>query len=443
LTSALTSAGYVLVDRLTDAEVVILNTCSVREHAEARVMSHLGHLKHIKKSRPQVVVAVAGCMAQRLGHDLLRHPAVDIVCGPGQLHRLPEMIEAVLGRQEFPGGPVAVAEHIRRIPSTDCLRSFDDFERLYDTGEADTPAQAYVRAMHGCNRFCSYCVVPYVRGPEFSRSPEAIRDQIQRLADRGIRQITLLGQTINSYYYTQGDRNWRLADLLEMAAAIDGIRRVRFITSYPAGFDDTILRTMAGIEKVCPYLHIPAQSGSDRVLRAMNRHYTAAEYLALIEKARSIVPGIAIAGDFIVGFPGETEEDFNATCDLLLRSRYKTAFIFKYSPRPGTHADKALQDDVPLEVKKRRNMTLLALQNSVSEELNKSFLGATVEVMVEGPASRPRNDDPQGDLPQLTGRTATDHIVVFRGKPDLAGTFVKVNITRSSPLTLFGQLVAG
>jgi tRNA-2-methylthio-N6-dimethylallyladenosine synthase len=317
----------------------------------------------------------------------------------------------------------------------------DDFELAYDTDKHHIPGQAFVRVMRGCNNFCSYCVVPYVRGPEVSRAPEAIIEQIKRLAADGVRQITLLGQTINSYNHHAGDRTYRLADLLEMASEVEGVRRIRFITSYPAGFDESILHAMADLPKVCPYLHVPAQSGSDRILKAMNRRYTASEYLDLLAKARDIVDGIAIAGDFIVGFGGETDADFAATVELVKKANYKNCFVFKYSPRPGTRADDKLADTVPADVKKRRNIELLSVQNEISGEYNNLFLGQTLEVLVEGASKKPLLDSAKSaGHPQLVGRTATDYIVVFNGPLSLAGEFTKVKIAKISPLTLFGRL---
>lgn len=440
LASALAEAGYTLTEKATDADAVVINTCSVREHAEARVFSHLGHLKHIRKSRPEMVVAVMGCMAQRLGAELLAHPAVDIVCGPAQLPQLPALLAEAAAKSRKERDILAVTSDIRKKHEGQEGEALDEFERLHDMEDSDVPGQAYVRAMHGCDRFCSYCVVPYVRGPEVSRSPKAIGEQIQRLADSGVKQITLLGQTINSYKYTEGGRTWRLADLLEMAASIDGVQWVRFITSYPADFDESILRAMAGNSKICRYLHIPAQSGSDRILKAMNRKYTAAEYMALLMRAREIVPDIGIAGDFIVGFPGETQEDFEATCAMVRQAKYKNIFVFKYSPRPGTRADKGMADDVHGEVKKERNMRLLEIQNQVSLEMNRELIGRVIEVMVDGASKKPHLDGEAKAMPQLTGRTSSDHIVVFDGPLSLTGTFVKVRVSRSSALTLFGEI---
>jgi len=254
--------------------------------------------------------------------------------------------------------------------------------------------------------------------------------------------VTLLGQTVNSYRYESGQRTYCLADLLEMAAGVEGIEWVKFVTSYPSEeFYDEILRVMASSEKVCKYLHMPAQSGSDRILRAMNRHYRAAEYLELLERAREIVPGIAVAGDFIVGFPGETDEDFQATAELVRKARYKNCFVFKYSPRPGTTADRRLRDTVGADVKQRRNVELLAVQEEVSEELSRAYLGRTVRVLVEGLSKKAHvNPRDEQDQPQLVGRTSTDYIVVFNGPPARAGGFAEVEITRTAPLTLFGEL---
>ncbi len=442
VTAALAERGFVLTDKATEADVVLINTCSVREHAEQRVLSHLGHLSHLKKSRPDVLVAVIGCMAQRMGEHLLAHEAVDIVAGPGQLHDVPDLIEqALTNRQKH----LRVLDNIRQPAESETIRTLSDrldkFELAYDSDADPIKSQAFIRAMRGCNNFCSYCIVPYVRGPEVSRSPQAIVEQTKKLADRGIRQITLLGQSINAYRYTAGQKTYTLADLLELVSAIDGVRWVRFITSHPGRFDPSILQVMAALPKVCPYLHIPAQSGSDRILKAMNRGYTAAGYLDLIEQAKATVPELALAGDFIVGFPGETEADFEATEAMIRRVRYKNCFVFKYSPRPGTHADKKLADDIPADVKQQRNARLLEVINAIAEEDNRAFLGRTLEVLVEGPSKKPHlNKAEHQDNPQLIGRTANDYIVVFNGPQSLTGQFATVRVTKTAALTLFAEL---
>ena len=438
LAAALTEEGFELTDKVKDASAILINTCSVREHAEQRVLSHLGHLGHMRKTRPELIVAVIGCMAQRMGAELLEHPAVDIVAGPGQLPKVTDLVKQALQSKEK---LIDVSKKIRKKPSTSESQALDDFEMLYDSDKSQIPGQAFVRAMRGCNKFCTYCVVPYVRGPEISRPPDKIIDQIKKLAEQGIKQITLLGQTINSYKYTVGDRTYNLADLLHMISRIEGIKWIRFITSHPKDFDESILHAMAELPKVCPYLHIPAQSGSDKILKAMNRNYTSAQYLNLIAKARDIAPEIAIASDFIVGFPGETDEDFGDTIELVKKAKFKNCFVFKYSPRPGTRADGKLADNVPLDIKKQRNITLLEIQNQISAEYNRRFESKTVEVLVEGPSRKPHLNkaDNQG-IPQLIGRTATDYIVVFNAPEKLTGEFVNVKIEKTSALTLFGYL---
>ncbi|MCD4699426.1 MAG: MiaB/RimO family radical SAM methylthiotransferase, partial [Phycisphaerae bacterium] len=329
-----------------------------------------------------------------------------------------------------------------------------------DPSKRHLPSQAYVRIMRGCDNFCAYCVVPYVRGPERSRPPEDILEEVRRLVDAGITQVTLLGQTVNSYR----SGGVGLSDLLERLDAVAGLRRIRFITSYPGHFDRAIFRAMRNLPKVCEFLHIPAQSGSDRILRAMNRRYSRGEYDDLIAAARQTVPGVAIVGDFIVGFPGETEEDFAASADLVRRSGYRNSYIFKYSPRPGTAADKRLADDVDEQTKRRRNRELLEVQSEVSLAGNRAIIGQTVEVLVEGPSPRADKQSKKGGTAclqavlhgmrkehrlqatcatpgtQLVGRTRTDHIVVFDGLANLAGQYLDVKITDATALTLFGEL---
>jgi tRNA-2-methylthio-N6-dimethylallyladenosine synthase len=436
--SVLKQTGFGLSDNIEEADVVLINTCSVREHAEQRALSHLGHLKHIREGRPELVVGVIGCMAQRLGVELLEHDAVDFVCGPAQIPQITQLVkQALKGKKKI----LSVTEKIRRGSREDESQTLERFESAYGIEGKKIPGQAFVRVMQGCDKFCSYCIVPYVRGPEVCRPPKIIIEQIKKLADNDIKQVTLLGQRVNAYKYVAGEKTYCLADLLSMANDIEPIEWLRFVTNYPSKkFFDEILKAMAGLPKVCPYLHLPAQSGSDNILEAMNRGYTCNEYLELLDKARVVVPDIAIAGDFIVGFPNETEEDFQATVDLVKKARYKNCFIFKYSPRPGTNADKKLEDNVPAETKRKRNIKLLSVQNEISEELSGQFLNKTVKVLVEGPSKKAHlNDLGVKDKPQLIGRTATDYIVVFNGPETLAGQFAKVKITKTSALTLFGE----
>ncbi|MFA5553033.1 MAG: tRNA (N6-isopentenyl adenosine(37)-C2)-methylthiotransferase MiaB [Phycisphaerae bacterium] len=435
VTAALSESGFSITNSIKEADIVLINTCSVREHAEQRVISHIGNLKHIKEEKPDLVVGIIGCMAQRLGSELLQNGTVDIVCGPGQIPKIAELVKkAVSEKQRI----VNITENIRQTDPVNT--ALENFESVYDRADKSIPGQAFVRVMHGCDNFCSYCIVPYVRGREVSRPPEKIIEQIKRLAGEGIKLVTLLGQAVNKYKYTAGDKTYTLADLLYMSSEIAGIEWIRFVTSYPQPQQFTeLMQVMAESPKVCNYLHMPAQSGSDKILKAMNRKYTAAEYIGLIDKAREIVPSIAAAGDFIVGFPGETDEDFALTVELVKKARYKNCFVFKYSPRPGTAADKKLADTVPDEVKIQRNRELLAIQEKISAELANEFLHKEVTVLVEGLSKKPHlNSAENENNPQLIGRTAGDWIVVFNGPQTLAGQFAKVKIIKTSPLTLFG-----
>lgn len=426
--------GFELTEEIGETDVVLVNTCSVRNHAEERVLSMLGHLKHVKKTNKDLVVAVFGCMAQRLKEDLLNHPAVNIVCGPLQIPELPLLVSNALEKTKK---QKAVSENIRHKPEAQSLASLDDFEQDFDSVEENLPSQAYVRVMHGCDKFCSYCVVPYVRGPEVSRPAEKIITQIKKLVDAGVKQVTLLGQTVNSYHIEK----FSFADLLCEVSKIEGLDWIKFVTCYPKNFDERIFHTMNDLPKVCRYLHIPAQSGSDKILKAMNRGYTCEQYMEIINKAREIVPDIAVASDFIVGFPGETDEDFQKSIELIEKAQFKNSYIFKYSPRPGTRADEKLADDIPAEIKKQRNIDLLAVQEKVSIEINQKFVGKTVKVLVEGMSKKGHlNGTSEREHPQLISRTAGEFIVVFDGPASLTGQFTGVNITRASALTLFGKL---
>ncbi|AQQ72504.1 (Dimethylallyl)adenosine tRNA methylthiotransferase MiaB [Limihaloglobus sulfuriphilus] len=442
VTRAFTFAGCELVDDEGDADIIIFNTCSVREKAEQKVLSRIGYAGHLKKDRPDIVVAVIGCMAQRLGDKLLENPAVDIVCGPGRIPTLPQQVRQVMQQH---GHLVSVEDDIRKIPEAQAQQMLDEFEYINDSDEGQIRGQAFIRVMRGCNNFCSYCIVPFVRGPEVSRPPAQIIEQARKLAGTGVRQLTLLGQTVNSYFYDDGGRKWRLSDILEAVSQISGIERIRFITSYPhLDYDEPLFHAMADIDEVCPYLHMPAQSGSDRVLKAMNRKYTVGQYLETLDKARDIVSGITIASDFIVGFPGESEDDFEKTVNLVQKARYKNIFAFKYSPRPGTKTETRMADDVPEEIKKIRVNKLLKIQEDISRQDNAALVGTRMKVLVEGPSKKAHlNNADHQKYPQLISRSAGDHIVVFNGPEILSGKFARVEIKKASALTLFGEYSEG
>src|SRR5437763_704461 len=411
--------GYTLTDEATDADVILFNTCSVRQHAEDKIYSALGRLRGHKQRHPDKVIGVLGCMAQKDQERILRRaPHVDILCGTGQLARLPELIAAVESSGERQTA-LSLARNEASRPEVEA--SFESYDPMRDPSMRPSPFQAYVRIMIGCDKFCTYCIVPSVRGPEQSRHPEQIAMEVRQLADEGCKEITLLGQTVNSYKYDLGDgRTVRLSDLLERIQNTPGIERIKFITNFPRDMGDDLLDAVRELPRVCTYLHVPAQSGCNDVLKRMKRLYTVEYYRDMLARCRARVPGVAVSSDFIVGFCGETEESFARTCELVRTAGFKNSFIFKYSPRPSTKADELFPDDVPEETKKRRNNDLLAIQNAVSLADHRRRVGETVEVLVEGlskselKASGGRKPPDAGPV-QLAGRAMTDHIVVFEG----------------------------
>src|SRR5215218_168714 len=413
----LRAQGYQPTEDPEDANVIIYNTCSVREHAEQKVWSRLGELRGRKKAEPGLVIGVIGCMAERDGKGIFqKYPHVDILCGPGELDKLPAMVHnAVVTGEEVRGQRSEVRQgagdqsflnpDLRPLTSrrqrqvalmgsnvrrSGTLEAAVDNLELLDLSRSisaeDDVAQAYVRITRGCNKFCTYCVVPYTRGPEVHRPPQNIVDEVRRLADAGVKEVTLLGQTINHYHYAHGDgRSTTFAELLyQIHLAVPHLPRLRFVTSFPRDFTDQALAAMRDCERICRYLHVPAQHGSDRVLKLMNRGYTAGQYREFLGRARAMMPDISIASDFIVGFPTETDDEFQQTVDLVRDCRFKNSFIFKYSPRPGTIAIDRFADDVPEDVKRRRNNELLAVQQQVSVASSREMIGKTLEVMVEG-----------------------------------------------------------
>ncbi len=437
---ALRRHGYELTHEPTDADVIFFNTCSVRQHAEDKIYSALGRLRSHKRRHPETVLGVLGCMAQKDQELILRRaPHVDIVCGTGQLARLPELIAAVekSGETQF-----ALSLDRKEGSRHEVEQSFESYDPLRDPSMRPSPFQAFVRVQIGCDKFCTYCIVPSVRGPEQGRPPEHIAAEVRQLADEGCKEVTLLGQTVNSYRYDRGDgRRERLSDLLGRVHDTPGLARIKFITNFPRDMGDDLLDAVRELPKVCPYLHVPAQSGCNDVLKRMKRLYTVEEYREMLHRCRERVPGVAISSDFIVGFCGETEESFERTCDLVREAGFKNSFIFKYSPRPGTKADELFADDVPEEVKKRRNNDLLALQNAVSLADHRRRIGETVEVLVEGPSKNALKHDTGPGPKQLTGRTMTDHIVVFEGNERLTGRTVAVRVEEATAFTLFGTVL--
>lgn len=561
VTGQLRAMGYVFTPDRAAADVVLYNTCSVREHAEQKVWSRLGEDRLRKVERPRMVVGVIGCMAERDGTDLMRRmPVVDVMCGPGELDKLPGLIDNAVktreslssdevteprgdeGEEVWRAAPKLVSAREVALQGNTSRRSgtlaaaADSLEMLdlsRSVSAIEHTGSAYVRITRGCNKFCTYCVVPFTRGAEVHRPPEHIIDECKKLADSGVVEVTLLGQTVNHYRFEHGaavtvggivqpqkgrsytgghrrdpfasERTTTFADLLaRIHDEVPEIKRLRFVTSYPRDFGDDVLEVIRDHPRICRYLHVPAQSGSNRILEKMNRGYTVEEYLEFLDRARAFLHqpeigrALTVAGDIIVGFPTETDEDYAATERLLEKARYKNCFIFKYSPRPGTIAYDKLTDDVPEEIKRRRNNQLLALQNRISATVGEEFVGSTVSVFVQGVSKREtkkkeaveaarqqgikgtvgltvggkevvagagggscstagshvvgeRGEDvtplPVSAGPvQLSARTEGDLIVFFDAPagvaPDaLIGTVVDIQIDRSEPLSLHGVMV--
>lgn len=445
----LKSAGFSFVASAEEANVVLLNTCSVRDVSENKILSRLGKLKARKDSGEQVVVGVLGCMAERANDDLAqKKPFIDVMVGPSKIHDTLRLLTEALDKTTKLPTKTSLSNFARRkgLSESPLMSPFDDLEALDRTrelGGRSNPWQAYVRITRGCNKFCSFCVVPRTRGPEMHRPLQSIVDEVKRLVDHGAKEVTLLGQTINHYFYQEGGRTWSFADLLfTIHEQVKDLPRLRFLTSYPRDFTDEALDVMRDCDRICKYLHIPAQSGSDKMLKAMNRGYNLETYLSLIERAKSRMPGLSLLGDMIVGFPGETDADFQLSLDLLRTVRYKNVFVFKYSPRPGTTAFK-LGDDISDELKKARNNLMLDVQNEIALEHHQAMIGHDVMVLCEGEAKldlvqlRSANEDSVN----LIGRTGGDHIVHFRGPKSLAGSLVNVRVTEARSLSL-GAILA-
>ena len=481
----LTALGYEFKGDRASADIVLFNTCSVREQAENKVLSRVGELGLEKKEGREVVVGMLGCLPEREGKRLLStYPQVDFLCGPGELDKLPLLIQnAVAGERLATADRVALqGNNSRRTAALsaaeDNLEALD-LSRAFDPDHANFDRHsAYVRITRGCNKFCTYCVVPNTRGAEVHRPPDSIVEECRNLAKSGVIEVTLLGQTVNHYRYTHGlavsingmevaqvgsslkafrqdvsddDQITTFAKLLRrIHDEVPEILRLRFVTSYPKDFGDDILKTMRDCPRICNYLHVPAQSGSNRILKLMNRGYTIEEYLEFIDRARMIIPDVEIAGDIIVGFPTEADEDYEATRSLLKKVRFKNNFVFHYSPRPGTVAIDRFADDVPRDVKRSRLNALLDLGSEISKEVHAAYEGKEVEVFVERISPKSTKNigvDLKWEKPviQLSGRTKGDLICVFdiphgSDPHTYIGSNVSVKITNSGSLLLIGQL---
>ncbi len=441
MAGVLAKDGYEVAGDMQSADVVLLNTCSVRKHAEEKVWSELGRLGILKRARGELILGVCGCMAQREGEGILRRaPFVDVVCGTHNFGRIAELVDRAGGKGR---AIVEVGEREEIIPSGEHL--------LPGKGKVQT----WVSIMRGCNNFCAYCVVPYLRGRERSRPAKEILEEVKGLVKSGIKEVTLLGQNVNSYRYRgqgTGDRgekniedrgqttnyksqnreyrieNVDFVELLKMVNDVEGLERVRFVTSHPRDMTEEVLRVVSQAGKICEHLHLPLQAGSDRILKLMNRGYSREFYRDVISKARELIPGVAVTTDLIVGFPGEGEEDFGETFELVEEIGFDGAFMYKYSPRPGTAAEK-MDGEVPEDVKRSRLQRLQELQKRVSLKKNRALIGQEVEVLVEGPSKKVPS--------KVFGRTRTNRIVVFEGDENIPGKLVWVKVKEVSAWTLF------
>jgi len=412
------SHGLELTNDPEQADVLLLNTCSVREKAQEKVFSQLGMWREMKVARPELVIGVGGCVASQEGEAILkRAPYVDLVFGPQTLHRLPQMLDEARSRRR---SVVDIS-----FPE---IEKFDHLPMPRSEG-----VSAFVSIMEGCSKYCTFCVVPYTRGEEFSRPFDDIITEVAQLAEQGVREVTLLGQNVNAYrgQTHEGDEA-DLALLLSFVAAIDGIERIRYTTSHPTEMSDSLIQAYAEVPELVSHLHLPVQSGSDRILAQMKRKHLVLEYRNIIRKLREVRPDISLSSDFIVGFPGETEADFEATMKLIADIGFDHSYSFIYSPRPGTPAA-GLPDDVPMSVKKER---LARLQQRISEQaavISEAMIGTVQNVLV----TRPSKKDPQ----QLSGRTENNRVVNFKGEALLIGQFVNVKITEALPNSLRGEIV--
>jgi tRNA-2-methylthio-N6-dimethylallyladenosine synthase len=425
MAEALEPSGYALTADAAEADLVIINTCHIREKAAEKVYSELGRMRLAKERRRNqgldTLIAVAGCVAQAEGREIMaRAPVVDIVVGPQSYHRLADL---VLEARATGTGLVA----------TD-FPAEDKFAHLPERSRGKAQASAFVTVQEGCDKFCTFCVVPYTRGAEFSRAPAEIVAEVERLATRGAREITLLGQNVNAYHGAGPDgRAWTLAKLLRRLAQVPSVERLRYTTSHPLDMDDALIQLHGDEPKLMPYLHLPFQAGSDRILKAMNRKHTAAEYEAVIGQVREARPDIALSTDIIVGFPGETDRDFDATLALAARARFAQAFTFKYSARPGTPAA-SLKRQVPEDVKRERLYAVQRLIDGDRHAFDRATVGRRLDVLFEGRGRKPG---------QIAGRSPYLQAVHVEGPEGLIGRIAAVDILASSPNSLTGVINSG
>ena len=434
--AALIDAGFIMTDSEKNADILLFNTCSVRDQAERKAVGKIGIIKKLKKKKPEIIIGVLGCMAQSRKEELLKElPHIDFVLGTDQLFSLVSVIQSELKHRE----------KIVRTEVSDALESLEAMEghlryfnnnENYNEKKPDDSCCAFISLMRGCNRFCAYCIVPYVRGREKSRKSPALIKEAKELVDSGIKEVMLLGQNVAAYGLKPGEKEIAtgespFADFLALLSEINGLERIRFTSPHPSCFNDKLIDAVASLPKVCKNIHLPLQSGSNKILKSMKRGYTTEEYLDIVEKLKQKIPEITFSTDIIVGFPGEEEEDFNATRDLMENVGFDNAFIFKYSPRRGTKAAE-MEDSVTASAKAERNALLLTDLNARTSNHNRQLEGRIFEILVEGISKR--------NTERWLGRTTTNKVVVFTPYPEIMkGDMVNVLIEKSTSMTLFGK----
>lgn len=419
IASVMQMAGYSVAESLDEADAVFMNTCSIRDNAEQKILNRLEHFYALKKKKKHLIVGVLGCMAERVKDELIEKHHVDLVVGPDAYLTLPDLVAAVETGEKAINVELSTTETYREvIPSRICGNHISGF----------------VSIMRGCNNFCTYCIVPYTRGRERSRDVSSILNEVRDLITKGYKEITLLGQNVNSYQFEDGERTVTFPMLLRIVAEAAPGARIRFTTSHPKDMSDETLQVIAEVPNVCKHIHLPVQSGSSRILKLMNRKYTREWYLERVQAIKRIIPDCGLTTDIFSGFHSETDEDHQLSLSLMEECGYDSAFMFKYSERPGTYASKKLADDVPEEIKVARLNEIIALQNRLSLEANQKCVGKTYEVLVEGVSKRSRE--------QLFGRTEQNKVVVFDRANYKIGDFVQVVITEASSATLKGEPLA-
>lgn len=408
--------GYAVTNKIEEADAIFVNTCSVRDNAEQKVLGRLQYFQSLKRKKRTLIIGVLGCMAERVKEELISNHGVDLVVGPDSYMDLPNLVGAV--------------EHGEKAINVE-LSTQETYKDVIPLKIGGINISGFISIMRGCNNFCTYCIVPYTRGRERSRDVESILNEVRDMRDKGFREVTLLGQNVNSYLFKKGDESITFPMLLERVALEAPDMRIRFTTSHPKDMSDDTLTVIAKSPNLCRHIHLPAQSGSSRILKIMNRKYTREWYMDRIAAIRRILPDCAISTDLFCGFHSETQDEYEETLSLMREVGYDSAFMFKYSERPGTFAAKNLEDNIPEDEKVRRLQGMIDLQNKLSEESNLRDVGKVFEVLVEGFSKRSRE--------QLFGRTSQNKVVIFDKQNFKVGQFVKVRVTGASSATLFGQ----